>query len=141
MQRLLAVFFLHKWGLCLGSAVLSVTDDRPTIHDQGKGKEGADLPGNASEGSATHEYGADGVDEVVYGIDVRSGVCPRRHGADWGVKSAHQNHDHHDEPYYEDCLLHGVVVVGDDESQTAEHEGEEEREEVYQAETATDVIP
>ena len=62
------------------------------------------------------EDGADGVDEIVHGVDVGAEVCPVRHGARRREESAEQHNAYHEEPHDEDGLLHGVAVIADDES-------------------------
>ena len=69
------------------------------------------------ETAAADEDGADGINEVVHGVDVCAEVCPVRHGARRREESAEQHDAHHEEPHDEDGLLHGVAVIGDDESE------------------------
>ena len=43
--------------------------------------------GDGGEASASDEDGADGIDEVVHGIDVGGQIGPLRHGARGGEKA------------------------------------------------------
>ena len=72
---------------------------------------------NMLQGAAADEDGTDGLDEIVHGVDVGGKVGPLGHGARGGEKSRKQHDAHHKEPHHEDGLLHGVAVVGDDESE------------------------
>ena len=73
--------------------------------------------GNIAEATATDEYGADGIDEVVHGVDVCGGVCPVWHGTSRGEESAEQHDADDEEPHDEHGLLHGFAVVGYDEAE------------------------
>ena len=72
--------------------------------------------------STTDEDGADGIDEVVHGIDIGGKIGPLRHGARGGEKAREQHDAHHKEPHDEHSLLHGVGVVGHDESERREEQ-------------------
>ena len=77
---------------------------------------------DAAESSATYKHCAHGIDEVVHGVDVGSGIRPVGHGAGGGEKSAEQHEADDEEPHHKDGLLHGVAVVGDDESKRWEEQ-------------------
>ena len=81
--------------------------------------------GNVMEVAATDEDRTDGVDEVVHGVDVRRGVCPLWHGASRGEKATQQEQADDEKPHDEDGLLHGVAVVGDDQAERREEEGQQ----------------
>ena len=83
--------------------------------------------GHFVETAATDEDGADGIDEVVHGIDIGGEVGPLRHRARGGEETAEQHDAHHEEPHDEDGLLHGVAVVGDDESERREEQSQASR--------------
>ena len=70
-----------------------------------------------AETATTDEDGADGIDEVVHGIDVGGRIGPVGHGAGGCEETTEQHDNHHEEPRDEDGLLHGVGVVGHDESE------------------------
>ena len=82
--------------------------------------------GYAGEIAAAHEDGAAGIGKIVHGVDVGGKVSPVRHGARGGKEPREQHKAHHEEPHDEHCLLHGVAVVGHDES-----EGREEQRQQY----------
>ena len=67
--------------------------------------------GHLAATAAADEDGADGVDEVVHGVDVGSEVSPFRHGARGGEETTEQHNSNHEEPHNENGLLHGVAVV------------------------------
>ena len=73
--------------------------------------------GDVCEVATTHIDGADGIDEVVHGVDVGGEVGQLRHGACRCEESAEQENTHHKEPHHKDGLLHGIAVVGDNESE------------------------
>ena len=107
------------------SMVFLVAPYRPHAHDGGYDEEREELVGYAVEAAATDEHGAYAIDEVVHRVDVSGEVCQMGHGAGGGEQSAEQKHAHHEKPHDEDGLLHGVAVVGDDESKAAPKEGQE----------------
>lgn len=84
-----------------------------------------------TETAATDEDGADGINEVVHGVDVGAEVCPMGHGARRREESAEQHDAHHEEPHDEDGLLHGVAVIGDDESERREEQRQQHGEHIY----------
>ena len=73
--------------------------------------------GNVSESSTADEDRADGVDEIMHGIDVGSGVGPFGHAARGGEETAEQHDADHEEPHHEDGLLHVVAIVGNDKAE------------------------
>ena len=70
-----------------------------------------------TETASADEDGAYGINEIVHGVNVGAEVRPVRHGARRREESAEQHDAHHEEPHDEDGLLHGVAVIGDDESE------------------------
>ena len=68
------------------------------------------------QSTSADKDGADGIDEVVHGIDIGGKIGPLRHGARGGEKARKQHDAHHKEPHDEYGLLHGVRVVRHDES-------------------------
>ena len=68
------------------------------------------------------EDSADGIDEIVHGVDVGGEIGPLGHRARGGEKSREQHDAHHKEPHDEHGLLHGVGVVGHDESERREEQ-------------------
>ena len=89
-----------------------------------------------TEAAATDEDGADGIDEVVHGIDIGGEVGPLRHRARGGEETAEQHDAHHEEPHDEDGLLHGVAVVGDDESERREEQSQQHGKHIDEPERA-----
>ena len=102
--------------------VLPVTHYSPNAHDGGYAEKSKELVGNAMEIAPAHEDGADGLHEIVHGIDVGGEICQVGHGARGGEQAAEQKHAHHKEPHHEDGLLHRVAIIGDDEPETAPEE-------------------
>ncbi len=86
--------------------------------------------GDGLEGAASDKDGANGIDEVMHGIDVGGQIGPVGHGARRSKKSAKQKHTHHKEPHDEHGLLHGVAVVGDDEAERREEQRQKHGEHV-----------
>ena len=99
------------------SAVFLVTLYGPGGHEESDGGEGKDLVPDAVKAAAADEDGADGIDEIVHGVDVGGEVGQCGHGAGGGEEAAEQHQQHDEEPHDEHGLLHGVAVVGDDESE------------------------
>ena len=116
------------------SAILLIAYNGPGGHEQAYGEEAQHLMGHIAETTATDKDGADGVDEIVHGVDVGGQVGPVWHGARGGEESAEQHDADDEEPYNEDGLLHGVAVVGDDEAERGEEQGQEHGEHVDQPE-------
>lgn len=86
------------------------------------------------ETAATDEDGADGIDEIVHGVDIGGQVGPVGHGARRGEEAAEQHDAHHEEPHDEDGLLHGVAVVGHNESERREEQGQQHGQHIDQPE-------
>ena len=85
-----------------------------------------------AKAATSYEDGADGIDEVVHGIDVGGQVSPVGHGAGGGEESAEQHDADNEEPHDEDGLLHGVAVVGDDKPERREEQRQQHGEHVDQ---------
>ena len=68
----------------------------------------------------------------MYRVDDGGHLCPLWHGAYRGEEAAHQQEYHHEEPQYEHGLLHGVVIVGDDEPEPTNDEGQQQGQQVDQ---------
>ena len=66
----------------------------------------------------------------MHRIDVSAGVGQCGHGARGSEEAREQHEQHDEEPHDEDGLLHGVAVVGDDESERREEQGQEHGEDV-----------
>ena len=105
--------------------ILLVASYRPDTHDRGYDEKGEELVGNAVETATTDKDRADAIDKIVHRVDVGGEVCQLGHGARGGEQAAEKKHAHHEEPHHEDSLLHGVAVVGDDESETAPEESQQ----------------
>ena len=90
--------------------------------------------GHLAEAAATDEDGADGIDEVVHGVDVGGQVGPIGHGARRGEESAEQQDAHDEEPHDEHGLLHGIAVVGDNESERGEEQRQQHSEDIDEPE-------
>lgn len=103
----------HLWDL----PVLFVASNSPYGHEGGDGEEGIDLMGYAAEITATNEDGAHGINEVVHGVDIGGQIGTGGHGACGREESAEEHQADDKEPHDEHGLLHGVAVVGDDESE------------------------
>ena len=78
--------------------------------------------GSFVQPTTTDEDGADGINEVVHGVDIGGKIRPLGHGSRRGEKSRQQHDAHHKEPHHEHGLLHGVGVVGHDESERREEQ-------------------
>ena len=87
-----------------------------------------------AEAAATDENGADGVDEVVHGVDVGGQVGQVWHGAGRGEETAEQHDADNEEPHDEHGLLHGVAVVGDDEAEAGEKQCQQHGEHIDEPE-------
>ena len=59
----------------------------PGGHEEGDGGEGNYLMPDALQTAAADEDGADGLDEVVHGVDVGAGIGQGGHGARGGEKT------------------------------------------------------
>ena len=55
----------------------------PGGHDDADTEEGEELVGHLAEGAAADEDGADGIDEVVHGVDIGGELGPFWHGVRW----------------------------------------------------------
>lgn len=77
------------------------------------------------EPASTDEYGAYGIYEIVHGVYVGGQVGPVGHGAGRGEQAAQQHDAHHKEPHHKDGLLHGIAVVGHQEAEAGEEQGQE----------------
>ena len=86
------------------------------------------------ESAATDEDRADGIDEIVHRVDVGGQIGPVGHGARGGEEAAEQHQTDHEEPHDEHGLLHGVAVVGDDESERREEQCQQDSEQIDQHE-------
>ena len=106
----------------------------PGGHDDADEGEGKDLMGYGREAATAKEDGADGIDEVVHGVDVGGEVGPVGHGADGGEESAEQEEADDEEPHDEDGLLKGLAVVGYKEPEGGEEQGQEHGEQIDQQE-------
>ena len=62
-----------------GLAVFLIALYGPGGHEETDGEEGKELMDHLTEAAATDEDGADGIDEVVHGIDVGGGIGPIGH--------------------------------------------------------------
>ena len=120
----------------LGLVVLSVADDGPDGGEGGDGGEGEHLMDDAVHVAATDKDGADGIDEIMHGIDVGGEVSQVGHGARGGEETAEQQHTDDEEPHDEDGLLHGVAIVGDDQSEAAEEQCQKHGEKIDQQQGA-----
>ena len=99
--------------------VLLVTLYCPDGHEGGDAYEGEHLMDDTVEVATTNEDGADGIGEVVHGVDVGGEVGPVGHGADGGEKARKQHQAHYEKPHHQHGLLHSVAVVGNDKAETA----------------------
>ena len=97
--------------------VFLITLHSPASHDDANAEKREHLISHLAEAPATDEDGADGIDEVVHGVDVSGDVRPFWHGTGRGEESTEQHDGNHEEPHDEDGLLHGVGIVGHDESE------------------------
>ena len=68
-------------------AILLVALHCPDGDEGGDKEEGEHLVGNGMEIATSHEDGADGIGEIVHGVDVGGEVCPVGHGAHGGEES------------------------------------------------------
>ena len=81
--------------------------------------------GDALECAATDEDGTDGINEIVHGVDIGGQIGPRGHATGGRKQTAEQHETHHEEPHDEHGLLHGVAVVGNNESERREEQGQQ----------------
>ena len=79
--------------------------------------------GNSSEVATSNEYSAYGIDEIVHRVHVSGEVGPVWHGTSRCKESTQQHDTHNEEPHHEDSLLHGITVVGNNETQRGEKQG------------------
>ena len=86
--------------------------------------------GYAAEVAATDKNGADGISEIVHGINVGGQVGPVGHGAHGGEKSGEKHQAHHEEPHDQHGLLHGVAIVGNDKAEAAEKQRQEDGQQI-----------
>ena len=102
--------------------VFPVTTYSPNPHSCGNNKESEKLMGNTEETATTYEHSTYGINEVVHRIYVRGEISNIWHGTHRSKEPAEQEHTYHKEPHYEDRLLHGIAIIGDDKSETAPEE-------------------
>ena len=102
--------------------VFPVTTYSPNPHSCGNNKESEKLMGNTEETATTYEHCTYGINEVVHRIYVRGEISNIWHGTHRSKEPAEQEHTYHKEPHYEDHLLHGIAIIGDDKSETAPEE-------------------
>lgn len=130
MRYKLALWFnkVEKWEYpqlkCVENrlAVFPVTYHRPSVHYYCQYGESQYLRSDTLQVAATHEDGADGIDKIMYRVDVSGEIRPIGHRAHGGKQTTHQHEYQHEEPHHENRLLHSLVVIGDDESETAKDE-------------------
>ena len=67
--------------------VLLVALHRPTAHQRADARKGQHLVGRLVQAATADEHGADGIDEIVHGVDVGGQIGPLGHGARGGEKS------------------------------------------------------
>ena len=111
--------------------ILLVALHCPYRHKKSNGEKGQQLMGDGRETATTDEDGADGIDEIVHGVDVCGEVRPPGHGASGREETAEQHDAYHEEPHHEDGLLHGVAIVADDESERREEQGKKHCQHIY----------
>ena len=104
------------------SEAFLVASHGPCSHYHAYGEKSHDLVGDIVQTASTDEDCADGIDKIVHGVNVCGEVCGMRHGACRCEQAAEQQHADDKEPHHEDGLLHGVTIVGYDESETAPEE-------------------
>ena len=107
----------YKLFLYFLLVVLLIASDGPGGHEQADGEEGQHLMSHLVESAATNKDSADGVDEIMHGVHVGSGVGPFGHAARGSEETAEQHDADDEEPHDKHGLLHGVAVVGDDEAE------------------------
>ena len=112
------------------SVVLLITLDGPNGHGQANEGESYDLMGNRGNTTSTEKDRADGIDEVVHGIDVSGEVRPVGHGADRCEQATQQEETDNEEPHDKDGLLKGFAVVGYDEPEGGEEQGEKHSQQI-----------
>ena len=101
------------------SEAFLVASHGPCSHYHAYGEKSHDLVGDIVQTASTDEDCADGIDKIVHGIDVCGEVGKMGHRSCGCEQAAEQKHADHKKPHHKDCLLHGVAIVGDDESETA----------------------
>ena len=140
---------LHRATQCIASAPASVCEERrlhlgipshcfshlrmvfpvttysQNPHSCGNNKESEKLMGNTEETTTTYEHSTYGINKVVHRIYVRGEISKIWHGTHRSKKPAEQEHTYHKEPHYEDRLLHGIAINGDDKAETAPEEGQQ----------------
>ncbi len=75
---------------------------------------------NAAEAASTNKYSAHSLYEIAYRINVCGEIRHGRHGTCGGEQTGKQQEYDHEEPHYEDGLLHGVGVIGYNQSERRE---------------------
>ena len=78
---------------------------------------------NSSKVATSDEDSAYGINEIVHGVHVSGEVGPVWHGTSRCKESTQQHDTHNEEPHHEDSLLHGITVVGNNETQRGEKQG------------------
>ena len=101
------------------SEAFLVASHGPCSHYYAYGEKSHDLMGYIAEVASAHKYRADGLNKIMHGIDVCGEEGKMGHRSCGSEQATEQKHAYHKEPHYKDCLLHGVAIVGDDESETA----------------------
>ena len=101
------------------SEAFLVASHGPYSHYYAYGEKSHDLVGDIVQTASTDEDCADGLNKIMHGIDVCGEVGKMGHRSCGSEQATEQKHAYHKEPHYKDCLLHGVAIVGDDESETA----------------------
>ena len=74
-----ALYELSYYTLEVLSAILLIALHGPGCHDDADAEEGEHLMGYFMETAATDEDGADGIDEIVHGVDVGGQIGPLGH--------------------------------------------------------------
>ena len=82
------------------------------------------------QASPTDEDSTDSIDEVVHRVDVSGEVRPVRHGADRCEQTTQQEETDNEEPHDKDGLLKGFAVVGYDEPEGGEEQGEKHSQQI-----------
>ncbi len=116
--------------------ILAVAGDSPQGRSHRQEGQGRTLGDYALEVAAAHKDGADGGDEVVHGIDIGGGVSPCGHGAGGSEESAEKHQTDDEEPHDKDGLLHGIGIVGNDESEGTEKQGKQQGKEIDEEQAA-----
>ena len=100
---------------------------RPDGHKTADGEQGYYLMGDVLDAAAANEDGANGLDEVVHRVDVGRQIGPVGHGARGREKATEQHQTDNEKPHDEHGLLHGVGIVGNDESERREKQCQQHR--------------